>query len=100
MELVIVRVRGYWGSKYTSLRGTILETISYVTMFLLFFPRKFIEEVMIKEMNQQLKHNITLGEFLRYIGLWLIIVRSEPGNLSCGKFWSKKQPDRKKGAPF
>ena len=85
---------------FTSLHGTILQTISYVTMFLVFFPRKFIEEVMIQEMNKHLEDYVTLGEFLRYIGLWLVIVKSSPGNMGRGEFWSSTKPDRKKGAPF
>jgi hypothetical protein len=71
---------------FTSLHGTIMQTISYVTMFLVFFPRKFIEEVMIQEMNKHLEYYVTLGEVLRYIGLWLVIVKSSPGNMGRGEF--------------
>ena len=44
----------------STLRGLILETASYVTVFLLFFPRKFIEEVTIHQTNLQLEDDMTI----------------------------------------
>ena len=83
-----------------SLTGLLLETVSYVTMFLLFFPRKFIEETIIKQTNLQLEEDMTLGEFLRYLGIWLVITRSSPANMARTEFWSKTDVCRKSGAPF
>ena len=51
-------------------------------------------------MNKHLDDHVSLGEFLRYIGLWLVIVKSSPANMGRGEFWNGTKPDRKKGAPF
>ena len=43
---------------------------------------------------------MTLGEFLRYLGIWLVITKSSPANMARSEFWSKSIPCRKSGAPF
>jgi hypothetical protein len=41
-------------------------------MFLLFFPRKFMVDVVIAKMNKKINGMpLAFGEFLRFLGLWL-----------------------------
>ena len=77
-----------------------LEVMTKVNMFLIFFPRKFLETVIAKLTRNKLSSPLTFAEFLRYIGIWLLIVRSSPGNMNRKEFWSKKAISRKRGAPY
>ena len=69
-------------------------------MFLIFFPKEFIKTVVVVETSKECEKEITLGKFLRFIGIWLAITRSSPGNLNRESFWSLKPISRKSGAPF
>jgi hypothetical protein len=56
------------------LSGIVLEGATMLTMFLLFFPRRFMEDVILVQTNNNLKGGgapVTFGEFLRFLGLWL-----------------------------
>ena len=89
-----------YGAKLCNLSGVALETVTHVGMFLIFFPRRFIEDVVVEETNSTLENATNIGEFLRYIGIWLIITKACPGKMSHNKFWSHKPVSRKTGAPF
>lgn len=75
-----------------------LSVASYLTMFFLFFPRDFLEDILIAKTNEKLADPTSLGEFLRWIGVWLLL-SSTSGNRR-SDFWSMKPIDRVTGAPF
>ena len=41
-----------------------------------------------------------MGEFLQFIGIWLVITYASPGDLSRKEFWSLKKNTKERGAPF
>lgn len=86
--------------KMNGLRGVALETITFTGMFLTFFPRIFLEHTIMKETNKKLEKDLTFGEFLIFIGIWLVMSYSSPGNLDRREFWAKTKPSREGGAPF
>ena len=47
--------------------------LSYVGMFFMFFQRTFIENVIIAGTSKHLTQPLTLGEFLRWLGIWLLL---------------------------
>jgi hypothetical protein len=61
-----------------------------LTMFLLFFPRRFMEDVIIVQTNNNLKGGapVTFGEFLRFLGLWLYMSTLKGFRRD---FWSGKE---------
>ena len=47
-------------------------SMTYGSMFILLFPMRFVQEVMLAEMNKQEdRPEITYGKFLRFIGIFL-----------------------------
>ena len=56
--------------------------------------------MIVKKTSDSLDKQLTFGNFLRYIGLWLVITPSLPGNINRIEFWSLKPVSRKRGAPF
>ena len=72
--------------------------ISYVGLFFMMFKRAFIEDVMLKGMNKRVDLPINLGEFLRWLGIWLLL--STIGGFRRSDFWCSKSIDRRKGAPY
>ena len=86
--------------KFSGLDSTFWEVVSFTRVFLLLFPRTLVEKVILAETNKKIDKKITLGEFLRFIGLWLVITYASPGNLSRKEFWSSKKLERERGAPF
>jgi hypothetical protein len=59
-------------ARINCLSGLALEGATMLTIFLLFFPRKFMEEVVISETNKRITGmHVTYGEFLPFLGLWL-----------------------------
>ena len=87
-------------AKIPNLTGLAIETMSYIHMFLLFFPSVFLREVILEKTNSNLQTPMTYGELLRYIGIWFIITKASPGKMPTSEFWSKSPVTRKEGAPF
>ena len=61
-------------------------------IFLRFWPVALIKTTMLPVMNASLPEGhkkIEWGEFLRWLGLWLLFATTESG--SCKEFWSKKK---------
>jgi hypothetical protein len=56
-----------------SLRG-ISETPSLVRLFEALLPVEYIKLVMLPKMNQRIQPPVLYGEFLRWLGLWFILV--------------------------
>jgi len=63
-----------------------------------FFPVEFVEDVILPATNDNLKMQLTYGEFLRWIGLWFLIATTSGHNRH--DFWSINEIDRFSGAPF
>jgi len=75
-----------------------MACMSYVGMFFMFFPRAFIENIIIKGMNKRIENHVTLGEFLRWLGIWLLLATMN--GFGREEFWSEKPVDRRSGAPY
>jgi hypothetical protein len=70
-----------------------------LTMFLLFFPRKFMEDVVIVETNKRIAgKQLTFGEFLQFLGLWLYM--STLSGFRRSDYWSSKPVSMRMGAPY
>ena len=64
-----------------------------------FFPRAFMEDVMIAETNKILdQHPLSYGELLHWIRLWVLI--SMVDGSDCQSFWLMKKVNMYKGAPY
>ena len=62
------------------------------------FPKKFMEEVMIPTMNQSMNNPVSYGEFLCWIGLWILMSTVDGSDRR--SFWSSKDINMFDGAPF
>ena len=50
----------------------VMNGLCVLTMFLMFVPKKFFEDVVLVETNKQIEGPpLTFGEFLQFIGIWL-----------------------------
>lgn len=62
------------------------------------FPKTFVIEVMFPEMNLVLNQLITWGEFLVFLGIWLLM--STVKGPQQRDYWSSKVPSPLQGAPW
>lgn len=62
------------------------------------FPVEYVKGTIIVRVNSQLSKPIEYGEWLRLIGIWLLIATSQ--GASRQDFWSVDPVDRFSGAPF
>ena len=72
-----------------------------VQLFEHLFPKKYLQEVLIRQTNKALPPNephLTYGELLRFIGLWFEMATCHFENRR--GFWSTKSVERHTGAPF
>ena len=79
-----------------SLVGTTLEHL-----FLVLFPRKYLEEVILKATNIQVEDemgDVTFGELLRFIGIWFFLATT--AGFARRDFFSSHSVDVKTGAPY
>jgi hypothetical protein len=67
-------------------------------LFERFFPRTYMIEVIIKETNKKLKHPLTYGELLRWLGLWILMSTVDGSDRR--SFWSSRPINIYEGAPF
>jgi len=68
-------------------------------MFLIFRPKEFIINIILVESNKHIKGEaITLGEFLWFIGIWLLM--SSQAGSKCSDYFSTKPISHFGGAPF
>ena len=77
-----------------------LDVIGYAAIFLIFFPKFFVETVIVKVTSDALVQPLSMSEFLRFIGIWLVITYDNPGNLNQRELWSKDTVSREIGAPL
>ena len=78
--------------------GESITHLSFVGMFFLFFPRKFIKDVVIIETNKHLVKRMTLGEFLRWVGICFYL--STLSGFSRRRFGSIREVVTYDGAPY
>ena len=96
------RQKGHNTLHKTKMRGISadrMEHMSMMDMFLVFFPTSYIKEVVIVETNKKLHHPMSFGEFLRFIGCWLMMSCYE-GITNRRDWWSTKTISMHEGAPF
>ena len=74
------------------------QSISYVGLFFMMFKKSFIENVMLKGTNKRVEVPVSLGEFLRWLGILLLL--STIAGFKRSEFWCSKEIDRRKGAPY
>ena len=68
-------------------------------LFELLFPKDYVIEVLLPSINEQLEKDlVTYGEYLRWIGLWLLM--STIHGPRRRDFWSGSPIDIFEGAPF
>ena len=72
--------------------------VGYVSMFLLFFPRTWLEKVLLAETNKHLEVKMSLGKLLRFIGLWLFM--ATVSGYTRQEFFSAKPISVNCGAPY
>ena len=73
------------------------EGVSFVQMFLLFFPRTIID-LILEETNKRLGTPADLGEFLRFIGIILFIATQS--SINRREYWSHRLVSIEYGAPY
>ena len=69
-----------------------------MTLFINFIPFDFITGVIIPETNKNLTTPMSIGEFLTFIGLWLIMSTTQ--GCKQDEFWSSSPVSIFCGAPF
>ena len=66
---------------------------SILEWFLRFLPRQYVQDVLIPETNKSLEDTdvpLTFGEFLRWLGLWLLMSTSISG-IPREDFWATSE---------
>ena len=74
---------------------------SILEWFLRFLPRQYVQDVLIPETNKSLEDTdmpLTFGEFLRWLGLWLLM--STVSGIPREDFWATSDISMFYGAPF
>lgn len=69
-----------------------------VSLFLVLFPKDYLEDTLLVETNKELSKPVRLGEFLRWLGLWFLMGTTYCNNRR--EFWSATNISPYKGAPF
>ena len=72
-----------------------------VHLFLILFPRRFLEEMVLESTNKNLQEDcseITFGELLRFIGLWFFLATTS--GFSRRDYFSSLSVNVKFGAPY
>jgi hypothetical protein len=74
-------------ARINCLSGLALEGATMLTIFLLFFPWKFLEEVIIIKATKRITGmQVTFEEFLQFLGLWLYM--SSLSGFGRSDYWS------------
>jgi hypothetical protein len=51
---------------------TVMSGLDILTMFVMLFPKDFIENVFLVETHKMIEGDpVTFGEFLQFVGIWL-----------------------------
>ena len=76
----------------------VICSLSYVSMFFYFFSKEYLEDVILKQTNKHVNEKISIGEMLRWLGIWMFM--STLSGWSQKDFWSLKSVKRDSGAPY
>eukprot|EP00957_Ditylum_brightwellii_P003320 251412-Ditylum_brightwellii.AAC.1 len=78
---------------------TDFDVCTYLKFFFLFFPCLFIKNVLLVQNNNKIKgKKVKLGEFMCWIGIWLLIATT--AGFKCNAFFSSKPINPFLLAPF
>jgi hypothetical protein len=106
-------ISGEWGHsnicnrKVTGVRDTKASIhiprevkVTLLRLFELFFFKDFVIDILLPLINNNIApgETVSYGEFLRFIGLWLLMATTQGATRR--DYWSVEQPSRFKGAPF
>ena len=69
-----------------------------IQLFEHLFPMKYVTEVILPATSKGMEKDLTYGEFLRFVGIWLLMATIVGPQRR--DFWSKKTVNRFDGAPF
>ena len=75
--------------------------ITLVHLFLTLFPRKYLEEVILKKTNETIEDEIgeiTIGELLRFLGIWFFLATTS--GFARREFFSTYAVNVRTGAPY
>jgi hypothetical protein len=72
--------------------------LSYLELFELLFPKKFIIDTIIENLNKELSRQVQYGEFLLWLGLWFMMATIEGPSRAI--FFSNDDICDHKGAPI
>ena len=84
-------------ARMLNMSTVVLEGMGMVEMFLLFFPRRWFEEVVVRELKEQ-GVEVSFGVMLKWLGLWLLIATTTKTDRR--RYWSSIPVSRETGAPF
>ena len=80
-----------------------LDGQRYIDYFMLMLPVSFFKNVVLKQTNMEMMNGrggeITWGEFMRFVGLWLLMSTVAIG-CDRSSYWDSTLPSMWKGAPF
>ena len=68
--------------KLNIVSGIHLDFLGYVAMLFMFLPKLFNETIIVKRTRDALVQPLSMAEFLRFIGIWLVITRASTGNIN------------------
>ena len=74
------------------------QQLTFTGWFLLFFPSDYVTDIILPNTNKSLDIKLSLGEFLRYVGIWLFITNHSLKH-RVRDFWSKETPSRFSSTP-
>ena len=69
-----------------------------VQLFELLFPKKFLTDILLPNINKKVTPSVNYGELLRWLGMWFLMATIQGPRRR--DFWSTSNPDRFVGAPF
>ena len=85
-------------------RGEQLKSVTLLWMFEKLMGRWLLESVIVKATNRKLAsnncHEVSYGEFIVLIGLWLLMASQKVGGCSRRDYWSSEPISHWSGAPF
>ncbi len=72
--------------------------LTRLQLFEVFFPVKFVKEVLLPELNKKVDKDVSYGEFLQFLGIWYRVATTAGYNIR--DFWSRVKPPGVRDTPF
>ena len=86
--------KGKWNPRLLDYHGN----YDYISLFEQLFPMTWVNEVLLVETNNLLNEELTYGEFLRWLGLWMMMGTIE--GFSRRDFWATSPVTMYRGSPY